>query len=604
MYRTILLGLFSLLPGILAEPVNATSHVFDRSPGFGEKLIAINPSIDYQDISPNISKFRVSGFDFFSDGRLAISLWDAKGRVYILENPQAPQEEHKYIKYAEGLHEALGIKVVDDQVYVLQKSELTRLDDTDKDGVADEYVCISNKWDVTTNFHEFSFGPLYKDGKFYIALAVAVNPGGVTTNPQTKDRGTIIEIDPKSGDYRVVLAGLRTPNGLMINAAGDMFVADNQGDYLPANKIMHIKEGAFYNHTYSPKHAFADKEVTQPAAWLQQNEIANSPTQGSFVPHGIYKDQLLIGDIHHGGLKRIFFEKIDGEYQSAAFRFTQNLRASINRTVVDKDNNLYLGGCGMGGNWATEGLKHDGIMRVKLYDKSKFEMLAIRAKSNGIEIEFTEPVVENIAWTKSLYRINQWTYKPTRNYGGPKIDKQQLEVLSVTPSEDLKKVFVEIAGMKEKHVINLRLANNFASKSGAQLFTGDAYYTLNKIPQNKVMIAKSVPSHVKLISNVFTSSNEHPGAEVYRALCMSCHSLDGSKLVGPTFKGLAKSMRTVIKNGKEEKVHADRAYLRRSITKPAEEVAKGYQPIMPTLAPNMSKKQLTDVIDYMESLAK
>ena len=90
MYKTILLGLFSLLPGILAEPVNATSHVFDRSPGFGEKLIAINPSIDYQDISPNISKFRVSGFDFFSDGRLAISLWDAQGRVYILENPQAP----------------------------------------------------------------------------------------------------------------------------------------------------------------------------------------------------------------------------------------------------------------------------------------------------------------------------------------------------------------------------------------------------------------------------------------------------------------------------------------------------------------------------------
>ena len=171
MYKTILLGLFSLLPGIFAEPVNATSHVFDRSPGFGEKLIAINPSIDYQDISPNISKFRVSGFDFFSDGRLAISLWDAQGRVYILENPQAPQEEHKYIKYAEGLHEALGIKVVDDQVYVLQKSELTRLDDTDKDGVADEYVCISNKWDVTTNFHEFSFLlNYYKNSHLYLML--------------------------------------------------------------------------------------------------------------------------------------------------------------------------------------------------------------------------------------------------------------------------------------------------------------------------------------------------------------------------------------------------------------------------------------------------
>jgi hypothetical protein len=61
-------------------------------------------------------------------------------------------------------------------------------------------------------------------------------------------------------------------------------------------------------------------------------------------------------------------------------------------------------------------------------------------------------------------------------------------------------------------------------------------------------------------------------------------------------------MRSVIKNGKEEQVFADRAYLQRSIANPAGEIAKGYQPIMPNLAPNMSKKQVADIIDYMQSL--
>ena len=84
------------------------------------------------------------------------------------------------------------------------------LDDTDNDGVADEYVCISNKWPVSTNFHEFTFGPLQRR-QIYVALAIAVNYGGATTNPQQQDRGTIIEIDPKTGDYRVMTAGLRTP---------------------------------------------------------------------------------------------------------------------------------------------------------------------------------------------------------------------------------------------------------------------------------------------------------------------------------------------------------------------------------------------------------
>ena len=60
--------------------------------------------------------------------------------------------------------------------------------------------------------------------------------------------------------------------------------------------------------------------------------------------------------------------------------------------------------------------------------------------------------------------------------------------------------------------------------------------------------------------------------------CTSCHSLDGSKLVGPTFKGLYGSQTTVIVNGIEKSVLADTAYIRRSIVDPDFEVVKGFVP--------------------------
>ncbi|MDD7987254.1 hypothetical protein PQO01_20060 [Lentisphaera marina] len=64
-------------------------------------------------------------------------------------------------------------------------------------------------------------------------------------------------------------------------------------------------------------------------------------------------------------------------------------------------------------NWMTPGQNRDGLMRINLYKSKPFEMLAIPAKSNGIEIEFIKAIKEEDAWNKSLYQVKQWTYKPT-----------------------------------------------------------------------------------------------------------------------------------------------------------------------------------------------
>ncbi len=73
------------------------------------------------------------------------------------------------------------------------------------------------------------------------------------------------------------------------------------------------------------------------------------------------------------------------------------------------------------------------------------------------------------------------------------------------------------------------------------------------------------------------------GRELYNSSCKACHSLDGTRLVGPTFRNLAGS---TVELSDGRKVKADRAYLRRAIVEPHKDVRKGYPPAMPPFRRN------------------
>ena len=84
-------------------------------------------------------------------------------------------------------------------------------------------------------------------------------------------------------------------------------------------------------------------------------------------------------------------------------------------------------------------------------------------------------------------------------------------------------------------------------------------------------------------------------------ICLACHSLDGSVMVGPTFKGLYKSTEIVKEaDGKEREVTVDDARLARSIQDPNVEIVKGYPPTMP---PNpLTNSELKLVIEFIKNL--
>jgi len=454
-------------------------------PGDKAPLKEVHPSYDISQARPETFLPKVGGLDVFPDGRLAVSTWDSEGAVYIVENADSGDpSKMTATKIATGLAEPLGLKIVDEEIYIMQKQELTKLVDNDKDGLIDEYQTVCNAWDVTANFHEFGFGLAYKDGHFYATLATGILPGGASALNQPKHRGSAVKISKETGAIEFVANGLRTPNGIGVGVDNEIFVADNQGDWLPSSKIVHVTKDAWFGSRSVDFEGTVNATEKLPVVWLPQDEIGNSPTTPSYINDGPYKGQLIHGELTHGGIKRDFIEKINGEYQGCVFRFIQGLEAGVNRLVWAPDGALYIGGVGSTGNWRQNDKLFYGLQRLKYNGKSTFEMLAVRAKTNGVEIEFTEPLQEGQGWNKADYDIQQWRYEPTANYGGPKLDLTNLDILSVNVSDDRKKVFLELGGMKENHLVYVHLLNPYVSAEGHGLWTSEAWYTMNQIPQN------------------------------------------------------------------------------------------------------------------------
>jgi cytochrome c len=466
-------------------PYVSLAKLVRNVPGDKTDEAGVHPSFEVAQARPSSFEPKVGGMDFLSDSSLLVCTWDSVGPLYRLEgvtrnNPEAI----KVTRIASGLAEPLGVKVVNDTIYVLQKQELTRLLDNDKDGIIDEYQTVCDGWKVSSNFHEFAFGLAYKDGYFYATLATAINPGGASTNPQIPDRGKVLKISKKDGSFEFIASGLRTPNGINFGVDGELFVADNQGDWLPSSKILHITKGSWYGSRSVDFEGTASLKEKLPVVWLPQDEIGNSPSQPIALDLGPYKGQQLHGEVTHGGLKRVFMEKVNGEYQGAVFRFSQGLEGGVNRVVWGPDNALYVGMIGNPGNWAHAGRKWFGLQKLKWTGNPAFEMLAVRAMSNGMEIEMTEPISEGYGNSINDYEVKQWYYKPTSDYGGPKLDEKLLRIKSLNISQDRKKIFLELDGMEPNHVVYIRLKGMFMSVENRNLWATEAWYTLNQIPAN------------------------------------------------------------------------------------------------------------------------
>lgn len=477
-------------------------------PGDGRPLESVHPLFTLEDFRGPDLRPAVAGMVFLPDGRLAISTWDQTGAVYILDNlitstplqdgpsahqRQPPEPQVTITRFASGLGEPLGIAYWNNDLYITQKQEITRLRDLDGDGVTDEYEAIASGWPASHNYHEFSFNLVPLDKHFYITTSVPLKSGATNYMPGTTpafavgDRGSggpgcAWKIDPATGSIEVFARGLRAPNGLNIGPDGELFGCDNQGAWLPASRLNHIHRDGFYGHQTEPN---GTTPAEPPVVWFPHGEVGNSPTEPLLIPSGIYRRQLLVGDVTHGGINRVFIENVDGiagHYQGCVFQFSQGLEAGVNRLVWGPDGCLYVGGIGSNGNWNHKNKKF-GLQRLRPNSDAEFlEMQMVESRADGFLITFTDVVPTNILSQAANYNVHSWRYLPTIEYGGPKIDPKVLRIVEAQPAPDGRSVFLKINGLKPETIVYLRLLN-FKSTQSLDPVTTEAWYTLNRISQ-------------------------------------------------------------------------------------------------------------------------
>ncbi len=440
---------------------------------------------------PKELELLVGGLDWMPNGDLAICTWT--GEVYLACNVTGPLTNVTWRRFAGGLHEPLGLKVVNGEILVAQKCELTRLVDTDGNSEADLYESVNDDWGFDGNMHYFAYGPaLDAEGNFYVTL----DGNTAEWNPRWElpFRGWTVKISPDGRKLEGVSAGLRSPNGCFAYGPdADIFTTDNEGHWLGTCKLNHCRAGKFFGYPSStpmPREVFQKPDgFTPPAVWFPRG-LSTSASGGTPIPNGCFgpfEGQLLVGDFGTSSILRVALDRVNGEWQGAVWPFARGFASGVNRLCFGPDGKLYVGELRRG--WSSSGPQDFALERLSFSGQVPFEVREVRARPDGFELIFTRPFDSASAANPQNWDVSQFRYKFHANYGSPEVNQEgkdnsatPVEVSSAQVSEDGRRVRLVLSGWKEGYVTAVR-SKTVKSAQGVALWHDTFYYTLNQIPR-------------------------------------------------------------------------------------------------------------------------
>ena len=439
-------------------------------------------------MEPFPNPFQVSmffgGFDFLSGGRAAICTFH--GDVWIVSGIDATLKKLTWKRYASGLFQPLGLKVVKGEIYVAGRDQITRLKDLNGDGEADFYENFNNDTFVTANYHEFCLGlDTDKAGNFYFAKGAPWPP-----TVQSAHQGTMLKVAKDGSKLNVVATGLRAPNGMAIGPNGWITVSDNQGHYMPSSKLNLIREGGFYGmrqaaHGKAPPddniHAY-----DQPMCWLPMNMDNSSGGQVwvDSTKWGPLNGQLLFMSYGKGTLFSVMPQEVDGVVQAGMVQFPLKFTSGTMRgRFSPADGQLYVSGLR---GWQTAGVRDGGFSRVRYTGEPVRMPQALHVSKDGVRITFTTALDEASAKDVGNWNVEMWNYIYSAGYGSPEVSTKdskvkkhdKLEVTAVSLSADKKTVTLKLSELTP--AMQMKVKFNLKAADGSPI-SSEIYNTIHKV---------------------------------------------------------------------------------------------------------------------------
>ena len=445
----------------------------------------VNDTITPPEENPYKSWLRFSGMDFFKDATRA-ALCSVSGDVWLVSGLDDSLGKLTWKRYATGLFQPLGLRIVDDKIFVTCRDGLYRLHDFNQDGEADFYECFNNDISITPEYHEFVLGlETDRAGNFYF------NKGGNLGWAKVPHHGTLLRVTRDGKKLEVVANGLRAPNGIGMGPHDEITTSDNEGNWVPACRVNLMKPGGFYGHVFTAHTPTPHtNDYDGPLFWIPKN-VDNSSGGQFWVTSrkwGPFQGDLLHTSYGMSSLFKCFYETVDGIEQGGLVRFPLKFDSGIMRgRFSPRDGQLYT--CGLV-VWQSNGARQGAFHRVRYTSKPVHMVRNLQVRPKGLVLTFTSPLDPASASDLQNYSVDRWNYDWAERYGSPEFSvknpKQKghdpVEVKSAKLSADGKVLTLELADVIP--VMQQRVKISVRAQDGSEV-QQEVWHTIHKVPAAK-----------------------------------------------------------------------------------------------------------------------
>lgn len=449
-------------PSLWPEPIATQGRL-----GTGGPYVVDTLTIPFE--NPYKALIFIGGHDFFTDGDIAVCT--LHGDVWRVGGVDDTLRGLTWRRMATGLHQPLGLKIVDDQVYVLGRDQITRLFDSDRNGEADYYECFTNAMRTSTGGHDYA-GCLETDshGNFYFISA----PEGV------------VRVSPDGKKLTSIATGFRNPIGLSVGPDDTITAAPQEGDWTPASAVFAVREGGYYGYGGPRVSDARPLGYDPPLCWIPRlvDNSSGGQVWATSERWGPLAGQLFSLSFGRCWMLQTLRENLGDVVQGGTVQWPLSFESGVMRgRFSPRDGQLYVSGLK---GWVSSAARDGCLQRVR-YTGGKVHLpVAARTLANGFELTFAEPLERELAEDVGNYAAQAWNYRYGGQYGSPeyKVSDPQAEgrddwqIASATLSDDGRRVFLELPEMRP--VMQLAITWQLRAASGEPV-NQTLNYTINAV---------------------------------------------------------------------------------------------------------------------------
>ena len=419
----------------------------------------------------------ISGHDFFASGQAAVCT--LHGDVWTVDGIDRDLDRIFWRRFATGLHQPLGLRVVDDKIYVLGRDQITRLHDRNGDGEADYYENFNNDGQTSTSGHDFA-ACLETDpqGNFYYIRA----------------HEGVVRVSRDGRRHESLATGFRNPVGLGVGPDGTITAAPQEGTWTPASCIIEVKRGGYYGFGGPRTTKERPLGYDPPLCWMPRIQDNSSGNQVWVAGKrwGPLEGHMLHLSYGQCGLLLAMRERVGGQPQGGTIRLPLFFESGAMRGRFHPgDGQLYVSGLR---GWQTAAAKDGCLQRVRYSGKPVDLPVGLHVKPNGIAITFTRRLDAEAAADPDNYDVQWWNYRYSKDYGSkeflvsnPKrFGRDEVYVEDAQLLADGKTVFLELEDMRP--VMQMQITYAIKAADGAPI-KQTIYNTINAVPKSREVSA-------------------------------------------------------------------------------------------------------------------